>query len=111
MVETTRSDPPVDVERETLSAATTPETQRRTLEDRVKALERMEDRMNALELQTIENKGYLERILDVLSKGADEMQSPPSKGGPSKEPGKIEGKRPVMVTIIDEQGRYSFNPT
>ncbi|KAL4378560.1 hypothetical protein GQ457_02G035680 [Hibiscus cannabinus] len=68
-----------------------------------------ENRMKNLENQTEENRSYLQRILTLLSKEADEIGTP-SPMSEQLTAARNTGNKPTQVTILDEKERYSFNP-
>ncbi|KAL4351501.1 hypothetical protein GQ457_06G016560 [Hibiscus cannabinus] len=73
----------------------------------------MDNRLNQLEAAMEENKGYLSRILKLMTKEAEDLQdtSPiPTLQTQSKARAIAIGKQPLQVTVIDEYEKYSFQP-
>ncbi|KAL4379604.1 hypothetical protein GQ457_02G023110 [Hibiscus cannabinus] len=74
---------------------------------------KLEQRLSLIEASTVENKGYLQRILKLMSNGADEVeQMTPGSNVRDASGAKNtqEGKKPLQVTILNENEKYSFNP-
>ncbi|KAL4384039.1 hypothetical protein GQ457_15G021620 [Hibiscus cannabinus] len=77
----------------------------------------MEKRFDALEMSNKENKNYLEKIFKWCSK--EEQEPEQEETGNIQQtvepvinvtPQKNEGKKPMQVVIVDEQGKYSPKP-
>ncbi|KAL4313107.1 hypothetical protein GQ457_01G008060 [Hibiscus cannabinus] len=74
---------------------------------------KLEQRLSLIEASTKENKGYLQRILKLMSNGADEVeQMTPGSNVRDASGAKNtqEGKKPLQVTILNENEKYSINP-
>ncbi|KAL4348459.1 hypothetical protein GQ457_17G002920 [Hibiscus cannabinus] len=74
-----------------------------------------ENRFKNLELKTTESQEYLERIFKLLNKAAEEPEKMNTEKGQQQEnqvmnitPPRNEGKQPVQITMVDEQGKYSL---
>ncbi|KAL4291734.1 hypothetical protein GQ457_14G021280 [Hibiscus cannabinus] len=73
----------------------------------------LEERIEVLEAASEENRGYLQRILSLLSKGAKEIElaTPGSHQQEAKKiPAETSGKKPLQITVIDDKERYSYKP-
>ncbi|GMJ04659.1 hypothetical protein HRI_004135100 [Hibiscus trionum] len=77
-----------------------------------------EARFSNLERTSAENQDYLEKIFNALNKVAGEPETTTKKGPQyagnaeaNVTPPKSEGKKPIQVTVINEQGKYFLNST
>ncbi|KAL4342238.1 hypothetical protein GQ457_08G017250 [Hibiscus cannabinus] len=73
----------------------------------------LENRLNLLEASTEENKDYLQRIIKLMTKEAEDLQdaSPtPTPHTQAKARAIAAGKQPLQVTVINEHEKYSFHP-
>ena len=77
-----------------------------------------DEQKQSIEAKFVENQGYLSRVLELLAQKGDKQvqmerggitssgmvhQSPTSQS-------KAEGKNPVLITVVDEQGHYTYKP-
>ncbi|KAL4284548.1 hypothetical protein GQ457_16G010190 [Hibiscus cannabinus] len=70
----------------------------------------IDNRFDLLEAAHEENKSYLQRILKLLSKEVDALDSPEATPQTTVRP-KDTGKLPIQVTVINDNEKYSYNPT
>ncbi|XP_038995777.1 uncharacterized protein LOC120120131 [Hibiscus syriacus] len=73
----------------------------------------LEGRIQTLEEGMTENRGYLQRILQLVNQAAEEKDSPKSvKNQPPAEEkqNKSEGKVPCLITVLSENEKYTFQP-
>ncbi|KAL4347328.1 hypothetical protein GQ457_17G018120 [Hibiscus cannabinus] len=72
----------------------------------------LEDRVTRLETSITETNGYLQRILDVMQKTREAVELPSPQSVRQKAPQHADApaKKPLVVTIIDEHEKYSFQP-
>ncbi|KAL4351578.1 hypothetical protein GQ457_06G012930 [Hibiscus cannabinus] len=74
---------------------------------------KLESRLSSIEASTEENRGYLQRLLHLMSKGAEEVEQM-TPGSNVQEVTKakqiMEGKKPLQLTVLNENEKYSFNP-
>ncbi|KAL4303860.1 hypothetical protein GQ457_10G003110 [Hibiscus cannabinus] len=71
----------------------------------------LESRFQGLENSTEENRSYLQRILDLMTKGAYEISSSspePTQQLTAQKLQKALGKTPVQVTVLNDHQKYTF---
>ncbi|KAE8716924.1 hypothetical protein F3Y22_tig00110105pilonHSYRG00061 [Hibiscus syriacus] len=73
----------------------------------------LEGRIQTLEDGMTENRGYLQRILQLVNQAAEEKDSPQSERSQSsaaEKQNKGECKQPCLVTVPSEHEKYTFKP-